>query len=69
MEPIIVNYKPEKHNEIGCYKEKEGWFVWSWANQEKIEGPFTEDEAKKKANEILEAAKYLYSELEKLGHL
>ena len=67
MEPIIVNYKPIKKNEIGCYKEKEGWYVWYWMNVEKIEGPLSEGEAKKRANEILEAGKALYAALSELG--
>ena len=67
MDPKIVNYKPVKHNEIGVYKEKKGWFVWSWLNGEHIEGPFSENDAKKKANEILEAAKSFYAAMDNLG--
>ena len=67
MEPIIVNYKPVKHNEIGLYQENGGWFVWAWLNKESIEGPFSEADAKKKANEYLEAGKILYEGLAALG--
>ena len=67
MEPIIVNYKPVKQNEIGLYKENGGWFVWCWLNGEHIEGPFSENEAKKRANEILEDGKAFYAAMARLG--
>ena len=65
MEPIIVDYKSEKHNEICCYKENDLWYVSYWFISHQIDGPFaTEGEAKQKAEEILKVGKELIAKLQ-----